>query len=130
MSVEIALVIAAVLVAAGIWLGWKVVQGRMRGDDKAPPPPAVAEAPVARVEAPAAAPRPPSVAAPAPGPAPAPSPAPSVLDAPVPVTVIMAPRPPAPVIERVLAVEPASQAEWDAAVPLTLSAAESASGVA
>lgn len=140
MSVEIALVIAAVLVLAGVWLGWKVVQGRMRGDDKAPPPPAVVEAPVARVEAPSVAPKPAPVATPSPvaspppaavpAPTPAPAPTPSVLDAPVPVTVIMAPRPPAPVIERVLAVEPASQGEWDAAVPLTLSAVQSASVVA
>ncbi len=130
MSTSIALVIAAVLVLVGLWLGWKVVQGRMRSDNKPPPAPAVVEAPVARVETPAVAPA--SVAAPprvASAPRPAPAPVPSVLDAPVPVTVIMAPRPPALVIERVLAVEPASQAEWDAAVPLTLSAVQSASVV-
>lgn len=48
---------------------------------------------------------------------------------PVPVTVIMAPRPPAQIIERVLALEPASQAEWDTAMPLALSAVQSASVV-
>jgi hypothetical protein len=46
----------------------------------------------------------------------------------VPVTVIMVtPRPPVPVIERVLALEPASQGEWDEGVPMALSAAQSAS---
>ena len=133
MSIEIALVVAAVLVLVGLWLGWKVVQGRMRGDDKAPAAPPIAEAPLAKVEAPAVAPMPMPMPAPVAAPAPVaspPPPAPSVLDAPVPVTVIMAPRPPAAVIERVLAVEPASQAEWDAAVPLTLSAVQSASVVA
>lgn len=49
---------------------------------------------------------------------------------PVPVTVIMAPRPPAQVIERVLALEPASQGEWDAAMPMALSAVQSATIVA
>ncbi len=127
MTIEIALVIAAVLVLLGFWLGWKVVRGRMRSDDEAPPAPAVAAAPLAKVEAPTAAP----VVAPAAAPVAAPpAAAPASLDTPVPVTVIMAPRPPAPVIERVLAVEPASQAEWDAAVPLSLSAVQSASVVA
>ncbi|MGZ5186504.1 MAG: hypothetical protein ACXWCO_15495 [Caldimonas sp.] len=45
----------------------------------------------------------------------------------MPVTVIMAPRPPAPLIERVLALEAAAQGEWDSGVPLALSAAQSAS---
>ncbi len=142
MTIEIALFIAAGLVLLGFWLGWKVVRGRMRGDDKAPPQvPVPAPAPGNEVEAPAvpvasapiaaptlvAAPAP--VARPAPVAAPAPPPRPE-LDAPVPVTVIMAPRPPAQVIERVLALEPASQAEWDAAMPLALSAVRSASVVA
>ena len=46
----------------------------------------------------------------------------------MPVTVIMAPtRAPVPVIERVLGLEPASQAEWDAGVPMPVSAAQSSS---
>ena len=129
MTIEIALVVAAVLILLGFWLGWKVVRGRMREDDKSPADAAIAKAPIARVEAPVVAPVPP-VAPPAPPPAPTALTVPSVLDAPVPVTVIMAPRPPAPMIERVLAVEPASQAEWDTAVPLSLSVVQSASVVA
>ena len=139
MTLEIALVIAAVLVALGFWLGWKVVQRRRRGDDKPLAPVVVAEAPVVRVEAPVVTPvvtpvvvptRPPMPPAAAPALAPTPAPAPALLDAPVPVTVIMAPRPSAPVIERVLAIEAASQAEWDTAVPLSLSVVQSASVVA
>ena len=126
MTIEIALFIAAGLVLLGFWLGWKVVRGRMRSDDKAPPSPQVqvpVQAPAEKVEAPPA----PVVSAPVAAPAPHPPPE---LDAPVPVTVIMAPRPPAQVIERVLALEPTSQAEWDAAMPLALSAVRSATVVA
>ena len=54
MTIEIALFIAAGLVLLGFWLGWKIVRGRMRGDDKVPPQvPAPAPAPAKEVEAPA-----------------------------------------------------------------------------
>ncbi|MEP7301767.1 MAG: hypothetical protein ABI699_09580 [Caldimonas sp.] len=84
----------------------------------ATPPTAVLPPPVAP---PPPAPVPPR-AAPVPPPAPPPPP-----EEPVPVTVIMAPRPPAPVIEHVIALEPASQADWNSALPLPLSVAQAAS---
>lgn len=132
-------IIAVGLVLVGLWLGWLVVKSRSRGDDKAPPreaPPEAAVEPVQAavapgevVSAPVAA-RAPTVVAPPPR-APAPpraAPPPPVPEAPVPVTVIMvAPRPPVPVIERVLGLDQASQGEWDSAVPAALSAAQSAS---
>jgi hypothetical protein len=147
MTTQTMLFIAAgVLLLLGCGLLWVIVRGRGRSDEKAPPPEAPAEAAIEKIEAPVApavvpsvpvaSPPPPPpvprpVAAPPPVPAPpraAPPPPPLPLpDDPVSVTVIMAPRPPPPVIERVLALEPASQGEWDEGVPLTLSAAQSAS---
>ena len=149
MTTDTAWLVGAGLVLLGVGLAWLIVKGRMRGDDKPTPPsapaeveaePAVASVPVAAparqiVSPPVAAPPPPRVAPPPPPPAPAPAPPPpprvappSLPDEPVPVTMIMAPaRVPVPVIEHVLGLEPADPAEWDAAVPMPLTAAQAAS---
>ncbi|HWK85536.1 MAG TPA: hypothetical protein VNS61_17565 [Caldimonas sp.] len=152
MTTQTVLFIAAgILLLLGCGLLWVIVRGRGRSDEKAAPPEAPAEAAIEKVEMPvapavvpsvpvASRPLPPPavpkpVAAPPPPAPPPPAPAPSraalpplpVPDDPLSVTVIMAPRPPPPVVERVLALEPASQGEWDEGVALTLSAAQSAS---
>ena len=148
MTTTTAWILAAALVLAGLGLGWWVIKSRVRRDD-APP---LAEAPVERVAAPvevaaapvapsppppappAVAPPPAPVAAPRPAPPPpappkAPPPAPPPPVALTPPTVIMVPpRPPAaPVIERVLALEPAREGEWAAGIALSLSPVQAAS---
>ena len=155
MTTTLAWIIAAALVLVGLGLGWWVGRSRRRPDEIAPPretpaarvatPPEVAAAPVAAppaVAPPAAAPMaPPVVAAPAPvAPRPAPPPPAPVAKAPpppaappptvslVPPTVIIVPppRPAPPVIEKVLALEPASEGEWAAGIALALSPVQSA----
>jgi hypothetical protein len=134
--------IVVVLVVAG--LAWLFLKGRKRDTDLSavvlPPPIDVAvgpapEAVAATVDkvppAPPArmieAPPPPVAAKPPP---PAPQPAPVVaVKAPPPesVTVILAkPRPPVPLVERVLVLETVDEAEWNAARPLALSAVQGA----
>ncbi|MCE9658064.1 MAG: hypothetical protein K8R60_05850 [Burkholderiales bacterium] len=148
MTTTTAWIIAAALVLAGLGLGWWVVKSRTRRDDAPPLPEAPVErvaAPVEVVPAPVAPPTPapapmrtvaPPVAAPRPAPPP-PAPAkaapqPAAPPPPValtPPTVIMVPpRPPAaPVIERVLALQPASEGEWAAGIALPLSPVQAAS---
>jgi hypothetical protein len=133
----IALVVVLVVIAAA----WMLLKSR-RGKDAetaapppvfddveavesaplVPPPGCVVIAPRATVPQ-STAPAPPVVVAP-----PAAKPvAPAEPPAPDSITVIMArPRPPAPVVERVLALEDVDAAEWEAAQPLTLSAVQSA----
>ncbi len=151
MTTTTALIIAAVLVLVGLGLWW-AGKSRRRPEDSAPaqeapveqaatsvPPPVEAVAVPAPPAAPVAAPiAPPVAAAPAPAPAaprpPAPTaPPPNAPPPPavslVPPTVIIVPpqRPAAPVIERVLALEPANEGEWAAGIALPLSPVQSAS---
>jgi len=157
MTTTTAWIIAAVLVLVGLGLGWWVGKSRRRPEDIAPPqdapvervtapaeppaPPVAAPAPVAPPVAAAPAPAPaPAPAAPRPPPPPAPPPPPKPPPPPppaapppavslVPPTVIIVPppRPAAPVIERVLALEPAAEGEWAAGIALPLSPVQSTS---
>ena len=145
MTTTTAWIIAAGLVLLGLGLGWWVVKSRNRSGDA----PALPEAPVEKVAAPAdvapapgapavapirvaapapVAPGPPAAAkaAPAPPVRPAPPPAPVAL---VPPTIIMVPplRPAPPVVERVLALQSATEGEWASGVALPLSPVQSAS---
>ena len=92
-----------------------------------PAPPPAAAAPAAPIIVPMA--KPAFVAAPKPVDAVPPRPAPpaieprSIID---PVTATLPPRPKPPVIERVLALERAGAAEWEAAQPLVLTPAQRA----
>ena len=88
----------------------------------APVPPPVAPRPA---PPPPLAPPPPPKAPPPPPPPPAPPPAVSLV--PPTVIVVPPPRPAAPVIERVLALEPAAAGEWAAGIALPLSPVQSAS---
>ena len=152
MTTTLAWIIAAALVLVGLGLGWWVGRSRRRPDEIAPPraapaartaaPPEVAAAPVAApapVAPPVAAPVAPPVAAAPPPAAPRPAPPQPVAKAPppaappptvslVPPTVIIVPppRPAPPVIEKVLALEPASEGEWAAGIALALSPVQSA----
>ena len=95
----------------------------------APIAPPVAAAPAPAPAAPRPAPPPPAPPPPPPKAPPPPPPAPPPAVSLVPPTVIMVPppRPAAPVIERVLALEPAGEGEWAAGVALPLSPVQSAS---
>ena len=86
------------------------------------PTPAPAPAPVAQRPPPPPPPAPPKAAPPPPA-----APPPTVSLVPPTVIMVPPPRPAAPVIERVLALEPAGEGEWAAGVPLPLTAVQSAS---
>ena len=106
--------------------------------------PIAVEEPVAKLEPVASPVVPPPVAPPPPTPGPAasrppPAPVPVPVPArPVPPLVVappwvappIAPRPPAVVVERVLVLESADTADWDAALPLTLLPAQTAAVIA
>ena len=154
MTMTTAWIIAGVMVLVGLGLGWWVVKSRSRSDEAAPlaeapiekvaAPVEVAAAPVAPPAPPVAPPIAPPVAPPPPAPAPRPAPPPPAPPPPppppppapppppvalVPPTIIMVPppRPAPPVIERVLALEAASDGEWAAGVALALSPVQAAS---
>jgi hypothetical protein len=98
----------------------------------APVAPPVAAAPAPRPAPPPPPPKAPPPAPPPPppkAPPPPPPPAPPAAVSRVPPTVVVVPppRPAAPVIEQVLALEPADEGEWSAGIALPLSPVQSAS---
>jgi hypothetical protein len=148
MSNEIVVALVVLLVAVVAGVGWRLMRGRASPDavttrppvqdldppaepvEEAPPPvaPPVVATPTP-VTPPRPAPAPPPVRPPPPARAAPPPPAP-VPPAPVPPTIVMAPpvpRPAPPVLERVLALDTATEAEWDVGIAVALSAAQAAS---
>jgi hypothetical protein len=149
MNAETVAVIVAVLVAVGAFVAWRIARGRR--PDEVPTQPSVqdldtpkeavvAEPPPVPVAPPRAAPPhvapvppPPAPARPPAEPsaparaAPAPSPLPPSIVPPTVITAPPAPRPAPPVIERVLSLDTATEAEWEVATPVALSAAQAAS---
>jgi hypothetical protein len=137
--------IVAIIVLVVIGLAWLLLKGRRRGGDDAEalsPRQAdgmIEQAPTVTAVPVEAAPPAPAPSSPAEASAPAlakpsvpvarPASVPDAKPAPPPesVTVILArPRPPAPVVERVLVLEQADGAEWNAARPIALSAVQGA----
>jgi hypothetical protein len=116
-------IIAIVVVLVVLGFAWTFLKGRKRGDDDAAAP--LAKRDDARSEPVAPAP---ASARSAGATAPTPGALPAAADQPAEsITVIMArPRPPAPVVERVLVLEKVDEAEWNAARPLALSAVQGA----